>query len=231
MIARRRGFFRVEKGEQPSVSFWTFVFGVVLFLATIGFIGRPLIGYAVGAALLVIYVQFATKGVVWGKGPVGRAILVGMLAWFLAYPLANAVGIAAELISQAPHLEQVAIREMRTLLDHPLLFWLTAAGAVFVVPVAEEILFRGLLQGWLVRVIHPVWAIFLTALLFAVAHYAPSQGAYNAVIMAQLFVLGLILGHLYRRQRSLFASISLHSLFNAITLGALWVIDLYGESV
>lgn len=230
-IARRRGFFRVPKGEQPTAPFWAFFFGVFLFLAAVVLASNPLIGHVVAAVVLIIYAHFATKGAVWGKGPFGKAVLVGALAWFIAYPLATTVGNAAELIVQTPHLEQVAVREMRSLLGRPLLFWLTAATAVFFVPVAEEILFRGLLQGWLARVMRPVWAIVLSSLLFAAAHYAPSQGLYNVVIIAQLFALGLILGHLYRRQRSLFASISLHALFNAVSLMALWMIDLYSESV
>ena len=242
LIAGWRGFFRVPQGEQPSAPFWALFFGVVLFFVVVGVMNwllRPVISAewshvvsgVVMAVVLALWAQLSTRGRVWGMGPVGRAFVVGVAAWLIAYPLANTFGIAIELIVQAPHLEQVAVREMKALLGQPLLFWLTAAVAVFVIPVAEEILFRGLLQGWLVRVMHPAWAILLSSLLFAAAHYAPSQGAYNAVIMAQLFPLGLVLGHLYRRQRSLLAPITLHGLFNAITLAALWLIDLYGESV
>jgi membrane protease YdiL (CAAX protease family) len=55
----------------------------------------------------------------------------------------------------------------------PILFTLAAGRAVVVAPLAEEMLFRGSLFGWLRRLL-PAWTtILLTAALFAIAHPMP----------------------------------------------------------
>jgi hypothetical protein len=78
-------------------------------------------------------------------------------------------------------------------------------------PMAEEVVFRGailrtLLQKWEDK---RWWAIVISALLFALAHLNPAQ-------MPHAFLMGLLLGWLYERSRSLIPSVVLHCANNTI---------------
>jgi membrane protease YdiL (CAAX protease family) len=74
-------------------------------------------------------------------------------------------------------------------------------------PVLEEMLFRGvLLRAFLMQ--HPRWAaISYSALFFGVAHL-------NIYQFALAFLLGLLLGWLFERSRSLIPCIALHAALN-----------------
>lgn len=94
------------------------------------------------------------------------------------------------------------------------MFFFTAAVAA---PIFEEFLFRGFLLPSLTRYV-PVWgAIVLSALLFALAHLSLSE-------VLPLTVLGIVLGFVYTRSRSLLAPMLLHSLWNSVTMVGLLVL-------
>ncbi|MFY9345064.1 MAG: CPBP family intramembrane glutamic endopeptidase [Planctomycetota bacterium] len=89
-------------------------------------------------------------------------------------------------------------------------FWLVIAGITIAAPVAEEIVFRGYLQGALLRVMPPWAAIGLTAAVFGLAHTLPYA--------LPVGLLGAFFGWLSLRHRSLLAPIAAHSLHNAVTV-------------
>ena len=76
-------------------------------------------------------------------------------------------------------------------------------------PVLEEVLMRGVLLRGLLRNYRPAVAISQSALLFGIFHFNPAQSL-NA------FLLGLLLGWIYYRSRSLWLCIGLHGLYNAL---------------
>lgn len=95
---------------------------------------------------------------------------------------------------------------------------LAAFSAVVTAPVAEELFFRRVLQGWLEKRLPGDGggqAVGLAAAAFALAH------AGQGLAFLPLFPLALVLGHLVRRTGSLVPSILLHGLFNAVSLGLL----------
>ncbi len=79
--------------------------------------------------------------------------------------------------------------------------------ACILAPIFEEMIFRGvLLRGFLTK--HTRWeAISFSALFFGVAHF-------NIYQFALAFLLGLLLGWLYERSRSLIPCIALHAAVN-----------------
>ena len=85
-------------------------------------------------------------------------------------------------------------------------------GAVVVLaPLAEELLFRGLLFGGLAAAVG-VWpAAFLSALIFGAAHLDLS-------LMLGLGLAGLALNGLYWRYRSLWVSTAAHATLNAVSV-------------
>ena len=92
--------------------------------------------------------------------------------------------------------------------------FITAAVAA---PIFEEIMFRGFLLPSLTRYLPVSGAIFVSAFTFAIAHLSLAE-------TIPLATLGIILGIVYTRSRSLMASIMIHSLWNSGTLVTLLVL-------
>jgi len=82
---------------------------------------------------------------------------------------------------------------------------------VVVAPIAEELFFRGVAYNAWEREYGPARALYGSAILFAVIHG-------SAFVIPSIFVLGLVLGQLFRTTRSLPATILLHAGFNGITV-------------
>jgi uncharacterized protein len=78
--------------------------------------------------------------------------------------------------------------------------------------VGEELLFRGLLQAGLMRVIPPSLALICASALFGLAHFATSTYAAVAGLM------GLYLGGLFLLQGSLLAPIVTHAVYDFVAL-------------
>ncbi len=103
----------------------------------------------------------------------------------------------------------------------PLTTYATLIVAVFVAPVCEEVFFRGFVFAGLLRGMSAVWAIILSALIFAVAHGDPGS-------FAVLLIIGLALAFLRWRTKSLWPGIILHSLNNGIAALAI-VLTMHGR--
>ena len=73
--------------------------------------------------------------------------------------------------------------------------------------IMEEIAFRGLLQHWLEIAVRPTKAMLLSAILFAGLHF-------SLVSLPYLFLVGLLLGWMKYRTRSLYPSMLVHFLHN-----------------
>jgi membrane protease YdiL (CAAX protease family) len=86
--------------------------------------------------------------------------------------------------------------------------------AVAIAPVVEEFLFRFFIYGVLKRYFGRLLGVILSALLFAAAHaHFPS--------FAPLFVLGSCFAIAYEWSGSILVAMTMHSLFNSVTLTAL----------
>lgn len=82
---------------------------------------------------------------------------------------------------------------------------------VLFAPVLEEILFRGIIQKGLInKGVKPINAIFISALTFGIFHLNPWQSV-NA------FLLGLVLGLVYYKTKSLLMPILLHGFNNFVS--------------
>lgn len=157
--------------------------------------------------------NFAALGLTCRRLP---AALAAAAKTFLAVlPLTTALSLLARLVyvkltlhapPQHPILEAVAHR------PPPADLALFAVFAVLVIPFFEELFFRGLIQTTLMRLGRPWLAILLAALVFGFAHAGVPQ------TIPAIFVLGLALGFVFYRTRSLAASVALHALFNLFNL-------------
>lgn len=93
----------------------------------------------------------------------------------------------------------------------------TLLGAGLLVPLAEELFFRGLLHGWLAERVGLWPRVLLSSALFALGHF-DSVG-----VAASSFILGLVCALALERSRSLWLPVILHAANNSVALVLLYV--------
>ena len=93
----------------------------------------------------------------------------------------------------------------------PLLF----TAVLLAAPVVEEVLFRGFAYRGLASTrFGPTPAIFITSLIWALIH----AFQYDAVLLALIFVAGIVLGIVRMRLKSVYPTIVMHSVMNLIAM-------------
>ena len=135
-----------------------------------------------------------------------------LLAILLVLPgmqyLVGLLNIQVERLLPAPPWFWELFEQM---LDNHYGFWGAFVKVAVIAPIVEEALFRGIIMYGLMRNYKPAYAIFVSALLFSVFHLNPWQMTYT-------FFLGLFLGWLMVKTRSLPLVILGHSINNLIVL-------------
>jgi len=153
---------------------------------------------------------------------IAKDIGIGMTSWVVSFPLVTLVGSIFDLLIYLVYgnqeYEQVAVQYLKMSLGSSILFGIAMFTVVIAAPFLEELLFRGFLLNFFKRYLGRTAAIVLSSLAFALFHFSLSQDLGNIPLVASLFTLALFLGYIYEKQRSLFASISLHMTFNAISV-------------
>jgi uncharacterized protein len=84
---------------------------------------------------------------------------------------------------------------------------------VIVAPIAEETFFRGFLFGGLRTSMRFIWAALISAAIFGAFHYT---GPGSLAVLPQLGALGVTQAWLYERSGSIYPTIAVHMLNNAI---------------
>ena len=88
--------------------------------------------------------------------------------------------------------------------------WLSLS-VVVAAPIFEEMVFRGFVYGGFERSLGAFPALLLSSVLFTVLH-----GQYNWYELAQIFVLGMVLGLARMRTQSLFTPMVMHAVNNGM---------------
>lgn len=139
-----------------------------------------------------------------------RAVSTGVVLLLAAYPLIALADAATQHLFGGGSSKQGIVdlfTDSQTLRQRILIIIL----AVAVAPVAEEFIFRLFVYGVLRRYLGATAGLILNALLFAIVHaHLPS--------FAPLFVLGSCFTLAYEWSGSILVSMTMHSLFNSITL-------------
>lgn len=95
---------------------------------------------------------------------------------------------------------------------------LLGVAAIVLAPLAEELLFRGILYPSIKQAGHPRAALWGTSLAFAAIHV-------NLATFLPLLLLALVLTWLYETTGNLLAPITAHSLFNTLNFVLLYVVE------
>lgn len=178
-----------------------------------------------GAALILIAHFVREHGLSWREAfglanNFGQAIMLGALLAFVFLPVGMGLQwLSAQVMIHLPSLqlkpqEQEAVQTLQMAVT-----WFNrlalAAVTIVLAPVAEEMLFRGILYPWIKQAGFPRLALWGTAILFAAIHL-------NLVTFVPLTVLALGLTLLYERTDNLSAPIAAHALFNAMNFVILY---------
>jgi membrane protease YdiL (CAAX protease family) len=152
-----------------------------------------------------------------------KAVLLGMLVALIFLPLGWGLQQVSALVMT--HLPGFKIEPEEQLPIHILRVSMSWAGritlgatAILLAPVAEEMLFRGILYPAIKQAGYPRFALWGTVIMFAAVHM-------NLVTFLPLAVLALVLTALYERTNNLLAPIAAHALFNALNFVTLFVIQ------
>jgi len=155
-----------------------------------------------------------------------RAVLVGVIGALIFLPIGWGLQQASALVmTHLPHLglepkEQLPVHALRVSMSWGARLALGAA-AVLLAPVAEEMMFRGILYTVIKEAGYPRLALWATSLLFASVHL-------NLATFVPLLVLALLLTALYERTNNLLAPVIAHLLFNALNFATLLLLQRYG---
>jgi membrane protease YdiL (CAAX protease family) len=152
-----------------------------------------------------------------------HALLAGVVLACLFLPVGWTLQwVSAETMVHLPKLhlkpeEQQAVQTMHQTSSWWNRFTLGAV-TIFLVPPAEETLFRGILYPWIKQAGFPRLALWGTSILFATVHF-------NMVSFIPLAVLALALTLLYERTGNLLGPIMGHAMFNALNFARLCLLE------
>jgi membrane protease YdiL (CAAX protease family) len=224
----------VGRPPAPPVPFrWTDAL-LVLLLAVLGAaVLQPLVGAlrlgAYGQGLLLLLIAALTGVLTWvvarrrygdqvrlllgHRRATGRDVLVGLGA-----AVVGVVGVIAlvqllTLGGRPPDVQQ----ELRDAASNPATLPLMALAAVVVVPIAEELLYRGMLFQALRMRLGRWPAIGLSGLVFGLLH---AQGTLEGtlLLLAAFYPFGMWLAWLFDRRGTLVTSIVCHMAYNGANL-------------
>lgn len=85
-------------------------------------------------------------------------------------------------------------------------------------PVGEEIMDRGFIYGYLRGKVGVAFGLIVQALFFSISHIGFIQNTNAFYLIADRFIIGLILGFLYEETGSLYPSMICHGLINYISI-------------
>ncbi len=145
-------------------------------------------------------------------------LLLVIVGTFVLLPIRALLGLAVQLLVEGNLDSLMARQDMILPADISLPGFLALlVGVGLLVPVAEELYFRGLLQGWLRQRLGLWGTVLVSAIVFGLAHFDSIGVVVSAMIM------GVLMGWAYERTRSLWVTIGMHALTNttAMLLGGL----------
>ena len=136
-------------------------------------------------------------------------VIIPLITFFWgAHNLLEVVNVAIEKVLPAP---PWFWELFSNIFESDFGWWGAFMKVAVIAPIVEELIFRGLILYGLLKNYRATTAVFVSALLFSLFHLNPWQ-------VPATFVLGLLLGWLMIRTRSIILAILGHSLNNLLVL-------------
>ena len=166
--------------------------------------------------MLAVFFATALVGLAVAVAPLGARALpalgfrrVGWRPVVLGTILALVISVAVTQLGVEPE----GIKQAMDIAKEPALFVASLAVMAGLAPLVEELVFRGLLYGWLAGNWGTTVAWVLSSLAFSAAHIEPAH-------VLLVLPLGLWLGWLRRRTDSLWPSLVAHMVNNGLAVAA-----------
>ncbi|QJE96615.1 CPBP family intramembrane glutamic endopeptidase [Luteolibacter luteus] len=190
----------LEQKFKPEVLIASMFFQLLLMGMTCAFVVRRIkqsewLGLRWKQWWLAIAIAPVTVFFVWG------VLLAMHLSGFNVW-LEQTLGIES--------MQQEAVKLLQEAKD-PAIIILMGVAAVIIAPLTEEVVFRGYLYPAAKRFCGAYGAMIFSSLVFAAAHA-------NAMALLPLFILAMLLCLIYELTGSIWATISVHFLFNLATV-------------
>lgn len=223
-----------DKEATPTPGQAMFLFGMILFLRWLSLnfgshweplvhTGVSLLAFVAAPTLIMTLMLNTRPGQTLAlRPPLVREVgVAAVLAMLLLPPLA---ALAQTIFSQVADLaalleeRQPMVRELRQLRDlgAPLLVF------GFLAAVCEELAFRGFILTGLLHRLRPRNAILLSSFLFAIFHM-------NVFQFLPSFFLGVVLGLLTVRSKSIFPAMIFHALHNSLLITGMYLVNSAAE--
>lgn len=178
------------------------------------FLALATLGYLFALLLSLGFLRFRVSmplphqlGLEWP--PPWSHIRYGVGVYLSSLPLLILVLLLTQIWSDSSRESIALIRFLKASSIGPLTILFLFLVTTLVAPIAEEILFRGLLYKGLRAFLGVPGASLLSAFIFTLMHGLPTA-------RLPIFILGMILNHLYERTGSLIPGITLHAVNNAL---------------
>jgi len=165
------------------------------------------LSYSIQFGVTIVY-ALTVRRLRTGRG--GRALAFGFRGVSPTIVLWGFLAAFATSIVVEPLIDTLPSGLLETLEQQMKLGGWVILTTVVMAPLCEEILFRGILQDALTAKYGPLRGILIASAVFGVIHLIPQQ-AINA------FFVGIILGYIYYRTRSLVPVIAIHAINNAVS--------------
>ena len=190
-------YLLIKMGRSDSV----YVSGVVLWMFMFGWMAIFPVWIARGKGIL----QKPNVGLVLKELGIAIPLVLFILIveWLIVLILSNIPGAQDEI---SPTLSWI-----RDAPNYKRLYLLLIAMITFG-PVAEELLFRGLLYNALRQWVAPLIAVFIQAMVFALVHYRCPDTKITSLLF--VFAMGVVLASVYEWRKTLWSPIALHVLKN-----------------
>lgn len=162
---------------------------------------------AIGAFLPWYYNAFVKKDpkISYKKALGLKPVILTLAAMICTYFTVNGVFTFAFKIFPEAMKKYAELMEMSSLGSN---MWITVVYGILLGPIAEELCFRGLVYKYLEKAkLHFMFVIFIQAVLFGVMHSNLIQGIYASA-------LGMLLGYLRYKYKTVLITIGAHMLFN-----------------
>jgi len=131
------------------------------------------------------------------------------LATLMSVVVADQIYVIGQQFSPVPEEYIESINELKP--SGAWTFALSFVGLCVMVPIAEEFVFRGMIQQIFTRNMGPVIGFLLSGLIFGAVHL-------NAHLLVSISFFGVFLGYVFYATGNLSYSIMAHALFNAVAL-------------
>lgn len=208
-----------------------FIVAVIVTVAVVGIIDSIGVGIRDNIVFL-IGISVITQGIGFG------IVAFGYLQYFekgieflriqmptfrdIAWMIGGVVGLFTSLITMslivtALGFSQPAEHQIAALGEqNPELLLVLIPLSFLVIGPGEELLFRGVIQTWLIDEYKTIPGIMVTSVIFALGHLAAYSGGNIVTSLAILFVLSILLGGIYELTDNLVVPAVVHGTYNAI---------------